>query len=64
MEKPPSESAEKPWQTASNQFMPANLKHTMQAAVSPAYTAHSSFAVCPMRGVSLLSFIGPGISAR
>ena len=26
----------------------------MQAAVSPAYTAHRSFAVCPIRGVSLL----------
>ena len=36
----------------------------MQTAVNPVYTAHSSFAVCPMRGVSLLSFIGPGISAR
>ena len=36
----------------------------MHATVSPAYTAQSSFAVCPMRGVSLESFIGPGISAR
>ena len=64
VEKPPSDSAEKPWHTASNQFIPANLNETMQTAVSPVYTAHSSFAVCPMRGVSLLSFIGPGISAR
>ncbi len=64
VEKPPSDSAEKPWQTASNQSMPANLKKTMQAAVNPAYTVHNSFAVWPMRGVSLLSFIGPGISAR
>ena len=36
----------------------------MQTPVSPAYTAQSSFAVWPMRGVSLVSFIGPGISAR
>ncbi len=36
----------------------------MQAAVSPAYAAHNNFAVWPMRGVSRLSFIGPGISAR
>ncbi len=35
VEKPPSDSAEKPWHTASNQFIPANLKHRMQTAVNP-----------------------------
>ncbi len=32
----------------------------MQARVSPAYTAHRSFAVCSMRGVSLRVLHGPG----
>src|SRR5258708_19304730 len=59
VEKPPSDSAEKPWQKASNQFIPANLKETFQTAVSPVYTAHSSLAALPRHNVTLLSFIPP-----
>ncbi len=35
----------------------------MQAAVTAAYTAQSPLAVSPMRGVSLVSFMQPGLSA-
>jgi hypothetical protein len=32
--------------------------------VRPMYVIHSALAVSVIRGVSLVSFIGPGVSAR
>ena len=63
-EKPPIATVENEWHSASNQFMPANIYATMQVTVNARYTYHNAFAVSVMRGVNLLSFTGPGASAR
>ncbi len=63
VENPPSAMAENAWHTASNQFMPASFSAAMQASVMPKYISHRFLAVSVMRGVSLASFIGPGVSA-
>ena len=55
--------AEKPWQIASNQFMPATRRPMTPATVIARYVNHSAFAVSVMRGVSFSSFTGPGVSA-
>jgi hypothetical protein len=52
------------WHSASNRLMPPTQKARAQAAVRPTYTSHSARAVPAMRGVSLLSFCGPVLSAR
>ena len=64
VEKPPSDMAENAWQMASKGGIPARINAPMQAAEIPAYTSHSALAVSVMRGVSLASFTGPGVSAR
>ena len=43
--------------------MPPIHSATMQNTVKMTYTSHSPLAVSAMRGVSLLSFIGVGVSA-
>ena len=63
MEKAPRPTAEKQWQTASSQDMPASRSAMMPTAVMAQYTSHSDLAVPVMRGVILSSFIGPGVSA-
>src|SRR5205823_6685856 len=60
VEKPPSPTAEKAWQMASNHDMPQMRSAAMPARVMSAYTSHSDFAVSVMRGASRSSFIGPG----
>jgi hypothetical protein len=52
------------WQIASKPVMPPTQNDTAQATVRPTYTSHSARAVSAMRGVSLLSFCGPVLSAR
>jgi hypothetical protein len=51
-------------QIASKPLMPSANSDSAQAAVMPQYTSHSERAVCRMRGASLASFTGPGVSAR
>ena len=63
VEKPPRLMVAKAWQTASNQSIPASRSATAHTPVRAAYIVHSSFAVSAIRGVSLLSLIGPGSSA-
>jgi hypothetical protein len=48
---------------ASTQLMPPSHSARMQNTVTITYTSHSPLAVSAMRGVSLLSFIGVGVSA-
>ena len=60
VEKPPRPTAEKAWQTASNQPMPHSFSATMPAAVISTYTNHSELAVSVMRGASRSSFTEPG----
>src|SRR2546425_1289384 len=62
-ENPPRLKVENEWTTASNQVMPTVLNTKAQASVMIAYTSHRPLAVSVMRGVSLLCFIGPGVSA-
>ncbi len=63
VEKPPSPTAEKAWQIASNHDMPQIRSATMPTAVMSAYTSHSELAVSVMRGVRRSSLTGPGVSA-
>ena len=62
MEKPPSPTAEKAWQMASNHDMPQIRNAAMPARVMSAYTSHRDFAVSVMRGASRSSFTDPGAS--
>src|SRR5690554_3648816 len=49
---------------ASKPLMPASQYAPAQAKVKNAYTYHKALAVSAIRGVSLASFMGPGISVR
>ena len=60
VEKPPSPTAEKAWQMASNHDMPQMRSAAMPARVMSAYTSHSDFAVSVMRGASRSCFTAPG----
>lgn len=62
-EKPPRPITEKAWIRASSQSMPSAQKVTKQAAVKMPKTTHRPLAVSRIRGVSLTSFMGPGVSA-